>query len=282
MRKYIVVLCMSIIISMLKAQGNDEKLYRLTTSTDIVNLSTVELLDPYLSPLGYSGLGMGYQHSDMKYFPKAIHNLSYESRFSVLGALTLNPQYTSSMTYVGGSYKWGVFYHLRPIPGLQLLAGGNIGALAGMKSNARNVNNPINVDAAVDLNLSGIVRYDFPLRRRTLRLSCFLDIPVMGIMYVPMQGASYYEMFSLGNLSNAVHFSSLHNRLGKVGGLKLDVPFKRSTWNFGLSTSTLKYKANEMVFKQNTFNLNLGVTYDLYVFSGMKNPAPKNFISTNL
>ena len=260
-----------IVLSFTFAQADNTKQYLLTTSTENISLTTVDLLDPYLSPLVYTGVGVGYQHSDMKYFKKYVGKMSHESRFSILAANTYNPQYSSSVNYVGGQYQWGMHYHFRPLEGLHLLAGGNAGALMAVKSNERNVNNPVNVDAALDLGFSGIANYDFSLWRKKFRLSFQLEFPLLGMMYVPMQGASYYEMFTGGDLSNTLHLSSLHNRLARTSGLKLEIPTKNSTWHVGISTSKLKYEANDMFFKQNNYNFNVGYTYDLYIFRGRKN-----------
>ena len=64
---------------------------------------------------------------------------------------------------------------------------------------------------------------------RTLKLNYSFEAPILGCMFVPMGGASYYEMFDLGNLDNAVHFSSLHNKQGYDNTLSMVVPFKHST-----------------------------------------------------
>jgi len=268
-----------IVLSFTFAQADSTKQYLLTTSTENISLTTVDLLDPYLSPLVYTGVGVGYQHSDMKYFKKYVGKMSHESRFSILAANTYNSQYSSSINYVGGQYQWGMHYHFRPLEGLHLLAGGNAGALMAVKSNERNVNNPVNVDAALDLGFSGIANCDFSLWRKKFTVSFQLEFPLLGMMYVPMQGASYYEMFTGGDLSNTLHFSSLHNRLARTSGLKLEIPTKNSTWHVGISTSKLKYEANDMFFKQNNYNFNVGYTYDLYIFRGRKNLPPHNFIS---
>jgi hypothetical protein len=265
----------------LSAQTEMAKKFRLTTATDEISLTAVDLLDPYLSPLVYTGVGLGYQHTERRFFNAENPTLSMESKLSALAAMTQNPQFTSATSYLGANYSWGTHYHFRPIKDLQVLAGGTADADFGFKSNSRNVNNPVNLDMAVNINLSAEARYDFHIKRKTLRLSYRFDTPLLGCMYVPLSGASYYEMFELGNLNNAFHVSSLHNKLGSATKLMLDVPFRHSTWRFGINTLKLRYEANDIFFKQNRYNFVIGWMYDFHIFKGLKNPAPTNFVGTN-
>lgn len=281
MKKLSILVLMLILTFKISAQNVTQQKYSLISASDQFGFTSLSILDPYLSPLVYSGVGMKFEHAERRFFSPENTRLSMEGKIRALAGMTLNPEYTASTTYIGANYSWGMHYHFQILDDLQILAGGTADAVFGFKSNARNVNNPINLDMATNLNLSGVARYDFKTRRRTLRLSYALEIPVLGCMYVPYGGASYYEMFGLGNLSDAFHFSSLHNKLGSSGSLMLDVPFKHSTWRFGINSSDLKYQANNLVFKQNEFSLMIGCKYDLHIFAGTKTPAPSNFISTD-
>jgi len=262
-------------------QNAAEQKFALITTVNTYGLSNLRLTDPYLSPLPYSGVGMRFQHENRQYVsPDDIH-ISTLNRLSLLGGFTQNPAHSSSMTFLGVNYAWGIHYHFRPTKRLQLLAGGLWDVDFGFKAIARNVNNPINIDFASNLNLSGIAMYNIPTRKRVLRLQLALQAPVLGYMFVPEGGASYYEMFELGNFTNTSHFSSLHNKRGISQSLTIDIPLNHSTLRFGVSYQTLKYTANDIVFKRNESSLLIGYTYDLITFSGRKNPAPRNFISTN-
>jgi len=165
--------------------------------------------------------------------------------------------------------------------GLVVLAGGTWDAGLGYKDVPRNVNNPGNVDLATNLNLSGVAIYDIILRRRVLKLQLAVETPVIGWMYVPLAGASYYEMFMLGNTSDISHFSSIINKRGIHPKLTLDVPFKSSVWRIGVGYQRLQYKANNMIFDRNELSFMLGTTFDVIHFGGRSKKAPANFISTN-
>ena len=267
--------------SFLSAQNADDQKYLLTTKTNTIGFSSLSLTDPYLSPLTYTGNGIQYENDSRRLLYLDNSNISKQSRFIFEGGLLLNPAQTSSMTYLELNYSWGINYHFRPMKGLVLLAGGSWDIDLGYKDVARNINNPGNVDLATNLNLSGVAIYDIVLRRRTLKLQLSVETPLIGWMYVPLAGASYYEMFELGNLSNISHLSSIINRRGINPKLTIDVPFKRSVWQAGIKYQTLQYKANNMVFSRNELSLIIGTTFDRVCFGGRKRKAPVNFISPN-
>ena len=195
--------------------------------------------------------------------------------------IALNPSNSASMIYTGLNYSCGLHYHFRPIKNLQLLTGGLLDFDCGFKYLERNVNNPINVDLSTNINLSGFAMYNIYFMRRNMSFQMSVQSPILGCMFVPMGGASYYELFELGNLSGTTHFSSLHNKQGIHGTLTVDIPFNKCVWRFGFGYKGLKYAANEMVFNRNEMSLLIGKTFDIAVFAGKKNKAPSNFISTN-
>ena len=207
--------------------------------------------------------------------------MSIQFKLGMEAGSLLNPAQTSAMTYLAIDYSVGMHYHFRPMKGLIVLAGGSWDIDLGYKDVPRNVNNPGNVDLATNLNLSGVAMYDIPLRRRTLRLQLAVETPVLGWMYVPLDGASYYEMFGIGNLSNISHVSSIFNRRGITPKLSVDIPFKKTVWQVGLKYQTLRYSANNLVFNRNELSVLVGTTFDIVAFGGRKRIAPENFISPN-
>ncbi|MDP4238823.1 MAG: DUF3316 domain-containing protein [Bacteroidota bacterium] len=278
----IILLCWILLsCSILSAQNIEDQPYLLTSKTNTIGLSKLSLIDPYLSPLTYQGNGIEFEHESRRFLSVTNTNVSMQSRLDLEVGYLLNPAQTASMTYLEIKPGWGMQYHFRPMKGLVLLAGGNCDLDFGYKEVIRNINNPGNVDLAINLNLSGAAMYDIPLRKRTLRLQLELETPVIGWMYVPLAGASYYEMFDVGNLSNISHVSSIINRRGIDPKISLDIPFKRSVWQVGFRYRTLKYSANNMVFERNEISLLIGTTFDGIAFGGREKRAPKNFISPN-
>lgn len=262
------------------AQSDPEQKFLLTQVSNATELSEIQLTDPYLSPITYSGLGIGFHSESSRFFSPDNTHYSYLNEWKITGGVLLNPTFSSSMLYAAGNYQWGARYHFRFQHGFQLLAGSSCDLDLGIKDVSRNVNNPVNIDLASSINFIALGRYDLTMKRKTIRIELSVKSPLLGCMYVPLSGASYYEMFSLGNLSNAVHFSSLYNKRGIDARLTVDVPFKRVIWKFGLQYSELKYKANDMVFNRNSWGIVVGTSFDAIHFGGRKMKAPENFMST--
>src|SRR5450759_4651919 len=105
------------------------------------------------------------------------------------------------------------------------------------------------------------------LRKKTFRLQLELQTPILGYMFVPLNGASYYEMFDLGNMTDAFHVSSLHNKRGVKSSFTIDVPSNRSGWRFGFNFMNVKYSANDLVFVRNELSLVVGTTFDTANFA---------------
>ena len=281
MKKFVLVTLVVLSHLAAVAQQTEADKYLVTTRTNSLGYVSLQLTDPYLSPLTYSGSGFDFNHESRRFLSLHNNNISIQHQYYLVGAIAYNPAGTASMLYFGANYSFGMQYHFRPANRFQVLVGGSWDVDFGFKDLTRNINNPVNMDMATNLNVSGVIRYDVPLRRRTLRLQLSAETPVVGLMFVPLAGASYYEMFELGNHAGLTHFSSLHNKRGINPKLTVDIPFERSTWQIGLAYQHLKYEANDMVFKRNSFSLMVGTTFDVLSFSGRKKKLSPNFISTN-
>lgn len=278
MKKILSALFFSFVLLHVHAQSDEER-YLLTNKEQSVGFSVVSMTDPFLSPMQYSGMGVGYKMERNRYLNVRHTDYSIHSRINASMRMMLNPAFTSSMMYMGVDYAAGLQHHIKLSDGLEMRFGGFGDVDFGFKNVPRNVNNPVNLDLAVNLNLSAVASYDFVLWRKPMKLKVSLETPFVGWMFVPRGGALYYEMFTLGNLEDAFHFSSIHNKRGLNRTMSVDVPFSRSVWRFGLAYNNLKYSANDLVFVRSEYSLLVGVVFDAISFSGLKNKPPRNFLS---
>lgn len=269
----------------LHSQINETRNYNLTTSSNNVGIGSCNILDPYLSPYEYRGSSLNYFTDYQRFVFRNDSSISSKHELDIQLGSAKHPTRINSMMFANGSYDLAIYYRLKPIKNLTLQLGGSWSADLGGKYISRNVNNPFSLDLYTDVNFSLSANYKFNVNvfnwfSQSFRIEYGAKTPFAGCMFVPEQGASYYEIFSLKNLTDAFHFSSFHNKRNITQYFNLDVPVSFTTFRIGFRNELLQYKANDMVFHRNTFSVQLGWVTDLYVFQGTKNKPPKNFKST--
>ena len=94
-------------------------------------------------------------------------------------------------------------------------------------------NNPAQAKLYTNVAASGMALYNINWKRCPITLRYQVDVPVMGVMFSPEYGQSYYEIFSLGHTEGTVHFTSLHNQPTMRHWLTADVNFRKLTLRVG-------------------------------------------------
>lgn len=267
-------------VSAIVAQAPGEKNYLLTSLTTQYGWSTIDLTDAYLSDLPYSGYGLQFSATSRRILNANNLRLSARTDISVNAGAVMNQPQSASISYVGGNIGYGLQAHFLPLRNVQLLLGGMADAEMGLKAYSRDVNNAGNMDLAMNLNLAATLRYDLPVFHQRIRFQADLRSPFLGLMFVPVRGESYSEIYYLQTYENLFHLTSLHNKNGLNVRYLVQVPLKHSVLNVGFQTDYLKYAANNMVFKRNITSMQVGATFDLVLFGGRNNRAPSQFISS--
>ena len=242
-------------------------------------VSALQINDPYLSILQYSGLGGRFEYSGSRFLNPEKARVSGITRFAGLGGLTINPESTAAILYVGGTASWGMQYHLKPSDDILIKAGANLEALYGYKQNTRNVNNPVNLDIAANINATFTAKYQVHTKRRTITLNADFEVPMLGVMAVLPPGMTYWELSKSEDYLSVLHLTNLRNRQGSRETYWMDFPMKYSTWSLGLRTNSLKYIVDDHLYNFLEYGVFIGVTYDFIRFSGRKRPSPDIFIS---
>ena len=220
------------LVSGKEKKGSDTSLSRPLQAGVLFGVGYSNQLDTYLSPMEYTGYQLSFLTSRERFTKWADGNVSFQSLFQGVYSHTQNPARTA--TAWGGrlAYDAGWHYHWRLSDRLSLKAGGLLGADLGFLYNARNSNNPAQGRLGIDISASAGGCYKFNIRKLPVRLNYQADLPLMGCMFSPQFGQSYYDI-SEGSRDHNVCFSHPGNALCFRQLLTLDLEFSRASLRFG-------------------------------------------------
>lgn len=177
---------------------------RLTTHTWLYGAGRLNLLDTYLSDLEYTGPSVTLLHTSERLARWG------RGRVTVQGLYMAHVGYTEpaseTNTHWDGQLTFAVAWHRNwyPVRGLRLAAGGMAELGGGFTYSTDGGNNPAQGRIAADLAFSGIAEYGFRIRRFPMQVRTQLDVPLIGAMFSPNYGQSYYEIYYLRNTDHNV------------------------------------------------------------------------------
>ena len=251
--------------------SNTNAVKKLTQSISMIGYSSIFQHDGYLSPLNYEGFNVHYQNEWWLPYFVNMERMTQLIKFKLNGGRSINEAYSNVMYHATADLAWGAHYHYSLLLSrLDYLIGGTCSLNVAGKMVGRNVNNPGSVDCSMNLNFSTGLQYNFRLFKQQFRVRYMMQTPLLGCMFVPELGASYYEMFDLFHLKNAFHFSSIHNMNAINENLFLDMRFKRSSWRIGVDRSFASWSANQLRFKRHELLFLLGTVLDVGCWGGVK------------
>lgn len=226
--------------------------------------------ETYLSPLEYEGPEVRFAYETMRMTRLMEGNVSAQNLFQLHASYTENISQTNH-TY-GGLVNWSyaLHYQFRPAKGLKILFGPMLDLNAGVVYNRRNSNNPAQAKAYGGLGASGMLIYRFRIKNYPLTVRWQANLPLLGVMFSPEFGESYYEIFSLGNGGRNVVFTSLHNNPSLRQLLTLDFPVGNTVMRVGYVCDLQQAKVNNLKSHTYSHDFMIGVVRNLYLFHGKK------------
>ena len=162
--------------------------------------------DTYLSPQEHKGwqLSLMMENTRMTRW----HNIATQGKLCI--AFTDTHNRAANGTCLGAllGYRQSWLYRWTLTPHWQLSAGGGAGANVGGLYYAHNAgNNPANAHLDASLHAAASATYAW----RWLRVCLTAEAPLVGVMFAPAYGQSYYEIFTKQQSRNNVVFAHPFN-----------------------------------------------------------------------
>lgn len=183
-------------------------------------------LDTYLSPINYKGYQISLIRETFRMTRLADRRVSFQSLWQGTFSNTINTSGTASD--LGGHIGYDALWHYNwtPLQGLRLMAGGAVGADVGFLYNSHGGNNPAQGRVCADISASVMAIYKFRLWGMDLGLRYQANMPVVGVMFSPQFGQSYYEI-SNGSTGGNVCFTHLANAFSLWQQFTVDIPLSK-------------------------------------------------------
>lgn len=246
---------------------------RPVTHATLVGIGASNQLDTYLSPLSYTGPQLHFMHETWRSTHLADSAISFQTLWH--GNLSYTENAPAKARYMGGDIRFDALwhYHFRVGP-VRLLAGPFIGANVGVLYHTRNGNNPAQALLSGHLGASGAAIYGFSIGHHRFVARFQLDIPLLGLMFSPDYGQSYYEIFSLGNRGHNVCFTNPFNAFSHRHQLTIDIPFKHFTIRTGYLCDIRQSHVNEIKHHSYSHAFMLGWVRHLHIVRPRRTTPP--------
>lgn len=233
---------------------------------NFVGIGTTNQLDTYLSPEKYTGPELRYLSMRVK----PLKDIRWERELKSEGQLALTQYRGGNGREMSGLYTFSLQW-LRTMLGqaddgvgqarLSLSAGLGADAHLGFIYNTRNGNNPAQAKAALHITPAAVLKYHFKINSQPHTLRYELNVPLLGVMFSPQFGQSYYEIFTQGNYDHNIQPTWVGNAPCLRQMLTCDVRLFRHTFLVGYLGDFQQAKVNSLKYHSYTHALVIGWRY---------------------
>lgn len=222
------------------------------------------IFDTYLSPQEYKGI-------DFRVLRESFRMTKwFDGNVSMQNLLQANISYTHNRAdnnnTLSGLLNWniGLHYQFRLNPKFKILAGALLDTNLGFVYNLRNGNNPASAKLYTNLAPSALAIWRTKIKNYPLILRYQVNVPLIGFMFSPHYGQSYYEIFSVGNDSGVVRFTSLHNQPALRQFFTVDLPIRSTTMRLSYICDIQQSKVNQIKTHSYTHNFMVGFVTEMF------------------
>lgn len=220
------IFCIELLLpAVLSAQKLDSlRTNQLTVRCVQYGIGHSNILDTYLSPQEYKGIDFRTSRETMRMTNIGKGNVSVQNFLQADFSFGKNKVDNNNTLAGMVNWNYGLHYQFQLSDNFKLLAGGLGDTNLGFIYNLRNSNNPASLRAYINLDASAMAIWHFHIKKKAFVLRYQLNTPILGVMFSPEMGESYYEIFSLGHYSGTIKLTSLHNQPSLRQFLSLDIP----------------------------------------------------------
>ena len=112
--------------------------------------------------------------------------------------------------------------------------------------------------------------WDLRIKNRPLTLRYQINLPLMGVMFMPNYGQSYYEIFTLGHWDGVVNFTSLHNQPSLRQMLTVDFPLGKAKMRFAYMWDAQQSNINDIKTHTYSHVFMVGFVKEIYLLRNKK------------
>jgi hypothetical protein len=230
---------------------------KAVTSAKLFGIGYTQHLDTYLSPGEYSGAELRFVSHTIR--DNDDHPLSKLIVHQGFLSSTKNKAHNANELAGLYTFSYGLLYNWHFLDGdINLKAGATTNLELGFDYNLRNSNNPAQLRAALNISPTAAITYDTHLGNFPITLRYELAAPLMGVMFSPNYGQSYYEIFSRGDYDHNAVFTHPFNTPSLHHMLTLDITVMRQTFRMGYLGDVRQARVNGLRQHQYTHALVIG------------------------
>ena len=245
------------------------EMHRFVTRSLTYGIGYSNIFDEYLSPQEYKGVDFRIARETMR-LSKFNPNVSVQNVFQANISYTHN-RADNNNTFAGlVNWNYGLHYQFHLTDNFKLLAGGLANINGGFIYNLHNGNNPASARAYIDLDVSGMAIWTLMIKEKPVKLRYQLNVPLVGAMFSPHYGQSYYEIFSLGNKGGVIRFTSPHNHPSLRQMVSFDFPVGKSQLRLSYLCDIQQAKVNKIKSHSYSHVFMVGFVKEIYRIPGGK------------
>ena len=246
--------------------------------TTMFGIGATQILDTYISPEHYNGTELRFiDHTQRRKTASPLccdaiaaptdyrhwsTDITHQAYFSFTSPRSDdNDNLAGLYTLTIGKHRHWDFLGNR----LHIKSGAAAEAGIGFLYNTRNGNNPAQLRLGLNIASSATAAYDFMMFNKRFTLDYGVQIPLLGVMFMPHYGQSYYEIFTRGNYDHNVVLSHPFNTPSMRHALTLQLHLKKVSLRLGYLGDYQQADVNNLKYHNYSHMVVFGITRRLHI-----------------